>query len=338
MNPFPKSTPKQAIKAVHPVAVDREGGKTVRQGKTLVLTLLLMALLCGFSGQAMVVSPSGEFTGPITTEDGGRSMLVEEITATWCPSCAEIDPELLQVADSHGSRIALVALHPSDGEDAFQPAASQHRIDRLETVQAGVSTSTPTFVVEAGAARRGYDAWADVQRDILNEELARQNTSGLDITVERTTQGYRASVASTTLTTLEGTQLTMLVVEHGKSMPDGFVNPGLDHRDRVVVGLAECSLDNHSITTNLGLLGASVTDECTTSFSVEFADLDSWSVILIHESTQETLDNGGQTTSYGVVELAYRERADPEPTSGAIGPALLVGCMVLAVASIVRKK
>ena len=41
---------------------------------------------------------------------------------------------------------------------------------------------------------------------------------------------------------------------------------------------------------------------------------------------------------YGVVELAYRERADPEPTSGAIGPALLVGCMVLAVASIVRKK
>lgn len=320
------------------MAVDREGGKTVRQDKTLVLTLLLTGLLCAFNGQAMVVSPSGEFTGPITTEDGGRSMLVEEITATWCPSCAEIDPELLQVADSHGSRIALVALHPSDGEDAFQPAASQHRIDRLETVQAGVSTSTPTFVVEAGAARRGYDAWADVQRDILNEELARQNTSGLDITVERTTAGYRASVASTTLTALEGTQLTMLVVEHGKSMPDGFVNPGLDHRDRVVVGLAECSLDNHSITTNLGLLGASVTDECTTSFSVEFEEIDSWSVILIHESTQETLDSGGQTTSYGVVELAYRERADPEPTSGAIGPALLVACMVLAVTSIVRKK
>ncbi|MGB0950922.1 MAG: TlpA family protein disulfide reductase [Poseidonia sp.] len=310
----------------------------MRQGKTLVLTFLMTALLAGFSGQAMVVSPSNEFTGPISTEGGGRSMLVEEITATWCPSCAEIDPELLQVADSHGSRIALVALHPSDGEDAFQPAASQHRIDRLETVQAGVSTSTPTFVVEAGAARRGYDAWADVQRDILNEELARQTTSGLDITVERTAQGYRASVASAALTTLEGTQLTMLVVEHGKPMPDGFVNPGLDHRDRVVVGLAECSLDNHTITTSLGLLGTNVADDCTTSFSVEFDELASWSVLLIHESTQETLDNGGRSTSYGVVELAYRERADPEPTSGAIGPALLVGCVVLAVASIVRKK
>jgi len=310
----------------------------MRQGKTLVLPLLLTALLCGLSGQAMVVNPSSEFDGPISTEGGGRSMLVEEITATWCPSCAEIDPELLQVADSHGSRIALVALHPSDGEDAFQPAASQHRIDRLETIQSGVSTSTPTFVVEAGAARRGYDAWADVQRDILNEELARQNTSGLDITVERTMNGYRASVASATLHSLEGTQLTMLVVEHGKPMPEGFVNPGLDHRDRVVVGLAECSLDNHTITASLGLRKANVTDDCSTSFSIEFEDLDRWSVLLIHESTQKTLDNGGRRTSYGVVELAYRERADPEPSSGNMGPVLMAGCVVLAIASIVRKK
>lgn len=312
--------------------------KTVRQSKTLALTLLLTGLLCGFSVQAMVVNASDEFTGPISTEGGGRTLLVEEITATWCPSCAEIDPELLQVADSHGSRIALVALHPSDGEDAFQPAASQHRIDRLESVQSGVSSSTPTFVVEAGAARRGYDAWADVQRDILNEELARQTTSKLDITVERTTAGYRASVAAATLSPLMGTQLTMMVVEHGKPMPTGYVNPGLDHRDRVVVGLAECNLDNHTITANHGLQNATVGEDCSTSFSVEFDDLNSWSVLLIHESTQETLNNGGQSTSYGVVELAYRERADLEPSSDAIGPALMVGCVVLAVASIVRKK
>lgn len=308
------------------------------QRKTLMFTLALVTMLCGFSSQAMVISPTDELTGSMTTEGGGRTLLVEEITATWCPSCAEIDPELLQVADSHGSRIALVALHPSDGEDAFQPAASQHRIDRLETVQAGVSSSTPTFVVEAGPARRGYDAWADVQRDILNEELTRQNTSNLDITVEQTDEGYRASVASTILNAVDGTQLTMMVVQHGKPMPDGVVNPGFDHRDRVVVGLAECSLDNHTITANLGLLNTSVEDDCSASFSVVFEKVDSWSVILIHESTQETLENGGPTTSYGVVELAYRERADTEPAAGMIGPVLMVGCAVLALASIVRKK
>ena len=77
-------------------------------------------------------------------------MLVEEITATWCPSCAEIDPELVRVADSHGSRIALLALHPSDGEDAFQPPAAQHRIDRINAFREEAIRSTPTFVVEGG--------------------------------------------------------------------------------------------------------------------------------------------------------------------------------------------
>ena len=123
------------------------------------------------------------------------------------------------------ARIALVALHPSDGEDAFQPPASQHRIDRLESVQTGVKNSTPTFVVEAGPARRGYDAWSDVQRDILTEEMSRQNVSNLGLSVEKTENGFRASVLSTGLVQNDGTQLTMMVLEHGKPMPDGFINP-----------------------------------------------------------------------------------------------------------------
>ena len=37
-----------------------------------------------------------------------RTVLVEERTAIWCPSCAEIDPELAIVAKSHGTRTAIV--------------------------------------------------------------------------------------------------------------------------------------------------------------------------------------------------------------------------------------
>lgn len=310
----------------------------MRRRQSSLVAALLVALLSGMSGQALVVSPPADFSQPLTVQDGGRTLLVEEITATWCPSCAEIDPELLRVADSHGSRIALVALHPSDGEDAFQPPASQHRIDRLESVQTGVKNSTPTFVVEAGPARRGYDAWSDVQRDILTEEMSRQNVSNLGLSVEKTENGFRASVLSTGLVQNDGTQLTMMVLEHGKPMPDGFINPGLDHRDRVLVGLAECDVGNASITTNLGLLEASAGEDCSSSFSIEFEELASWSVVLIHESTQASLDNGGQAETLGVVELAYRERAQDEPTSGHIGTVLLVACFTLAVASIVRKK
>lgn len=302
------------------------------------IAVLLVGILCSFSGQGLLVNQGETFEDAVATSGGGRSLLVEEITATWCPTCAEIDPELVQVADSHGSRIAMVALHPTDGEDAFQPVASQHRIDRIDSVQAGASTSTPTFVVEAGPARRGYDAWSEVQRDILNEELSRQAVSELDVMVEKTESGYRASVVHTNLIQATGTQLTLMVLEHAKSMPPGFINPGGDHRDRVLVGVAECSLDNHTITTQLGLLSTSVESSCLDSFAVEFDNLRSWSVILIHESTQEELDAGGRSTSYGAVEMAYRDRAESQPSSGWWGPVILIGCVALGLASIVRKE
>ena len=302
------------------------------------VAVLLVGLLCSFSGQGLVVNQEETFEEAVSTSGGGRSLLVEEITATWCPTCAEIDPELVQVADSHGSRIAMVALHPTDGEDAFQPEASRHRIDRIDSVQAGASTSTPTFVVEAGPARRGYDAWSEVQRDILNEELSRQAVSQLDVMVERTEDGYRASVAQTDVIQATGTQLTLMVLEHGKPMPPGFVNTGADHRDRVLVGVAECSLENDTITTEIGVLSATVGPSCLDSFAVEFEELRSWSVILIHESTQEELDAGGRSTSYGAVEMAYRDRAETQNDSGWWGPIILIGCVGLGLASIVRKK
>ena len=300
-----------------------------------VAAALMVATL---SVQATVVNLSTSFEQPVATEGGGRTLLVEEITATHCVSCAEIDPELLQVADSHGSRIALVALHPSDGFDAFQPAAAQHRIERLNLSNPNVAQSTPTFVVEAGEPRRGYDAWTDVQRDILNAELARQDASELDVEVVKTDNGYRASVNHADLVSNNETQLTLMVIEHGKSMPENAVNPGGEHRDRVVVGLAECALDNNTITASVGLLSATVESTCETSFSIEFENLSSWSVLLVHEATTAALASGEDPSSHGAVELAFRDRAETEEAGANVGTLLLVVCGVLAMASIVRKK
>ena len=155
-----------------------------------------------------------------------------------------------------------------------------------------VAQSTPTFVVESGEPRRGYDAWAEVQRDILDAELARQDVSELDVEVVKTDNGYRASVAHANLLAMEGTQLTLMVLEHGKTMPTGVVNPGGDHRDRVLVGLAECSVDHRNITANIGLLSATVETTCESSFSIEFEAITSWSVLLVHETTNEVLSDG----------------------------------------------
>lgn len=311
-----------------------------RANGRVALTVLSLLILVFVPVQGKVVSLETDFASPVSTGIGGRTMLVEEITATWCPSCAEIDPELLMVADSHGSRIGLIALHPTGlaEKDAFEPPASQHRIDRLRLSQPSLGNSTPTFLVEGGEPRVGYDAWAEVQRDILNTELARQQVTELAFEVERTDTGYRASVTHANLLRSNGTQLTFLVLEHGKEMPSGAINPGEDIRDRVLIGVAECRVESANITTTIGLLNASVASGCTDSFSVEFEALASWSVLLIHEPTADTIEQGQRVSTFGAVELAHRDRASEQDSGSFAGTVLVAASVLLGMASLARKK
>jgi len=267
--------------------------------------------------QAQVVDPSNTLLTPMETESMGRSLLVEEVTTTWCPSCAQIDPYLRGVADSHGSRIAMVAYHPSDGEDAFQPPAAQHRINRLGLLH-GDAIPSPTFFVEGKNPRSGTEAWNDVQRDILDLELTRQDTTLLQFEVLRTADGITARVLSfgNMSVELENTQLTFLVLEHQKTVPDGFVNPGEPTRDRVLVATAECDMNTSTITTQLGLASANVNQGCMIDFEIMFNDMTEFSILLIHESTENAILNSEASLgTYGAVEFAYRSRDIPESWS-----------------------
>lgn len=272
---------------------------------------------CSALVQAQVIDPSNTLLTPVATESMGRSLLVEEVTTTWCPTCAQIDPYLRGVADSHGSRIAMVAYHPSDGEDAFQPPAAQHRIDRLGLLHGGAIPS-PTFFVEGKNPRSGTEAWNDVQRDILDLELTRQETSLLQFEVFRTSEGITARVLSFTNMSVElnNTQLTFLVLEHQKTVPDGFVNPGEETRDRVVVATAECDFNTSTIPTQLGLIDVGVNQGCDIDFEISFEDMDEFSIVLLHESTVDAIVNSEASLgTYGAVEFAYRSRDIPDSWS-----------------------
>ena len=71
------------------------------QKAILLCSILLFVPLA----HAVQIEPD-QWQGSIVVE-GGHTILVEEYTATWCPSCAEIDPDLGVVAEEHGSRIAM---------------------------------------------------------------------------------------------------------------------------------------------------------------------------------------------------------------------------------------
>ena len=83
-------------------------GRTMGATRTAVI-LCCILLMMPFAN-ARSIEPS-EWDGWAVVE-GGYSILVEEYTATWCPRCADIDPDLSMVAEEHGKRIAMVSYHP----------------------------------------------------------------------------------------------------------------------------------------------------------------------------------------------------------------------------------
>ena len=77
----------------------------------IILVCLLLQSTAGIT-QAEFKNYRDDWNEDITVT-GGRTILVEELSTTWCTNCAEIDPYLQQVADAHGSRITIVTYHLS---------------------------------------------------------------------------------------------------------------------------------------------------------------------------------------------------------------------------------
>ena len=269
--------------------------------------------------------------------NGGRSILIEEYTATWCPSCAEIDPYLMEFAYAHGPRVAMVAYHPSDDVDAFQPLAAQNRIDRLLITHPEIG-STPTFIVEAGPLRIGPDSWPDVNSDIFNEEVKRQSYTQLRLEIQQSNDTWTATARVIDNDSIDEGQLTIMVVQHEKIVPEGFDNPGGLTRDRVLTAIAECDINSSTITSEVNLLSAETTS-CIDDFSVTFSPENKvFSVLLIHEPTKSQLENGSSGT-FGVVE--YKSKNSPVTQSNVDNSLLIFAFVLIGSALIVnirRKK
>jgi len=103
----------------------------------------------------------------------------------------------------------------------------------------------------------------------------------------------------------ESGQLTIMILQHDKAVPEDADNPGEDTRDRVLIGMKIITSSNN-----------------TSSYG-DLSLPDSWSIVLIHEPTE-----GGEP--YGVVEISNRvikEIAD-ENILFIIGTCILLGALI----------
>ena len=254
-----------------------------------------------------------------------RSILVEERTAVWCPSCAEIDPELAEVAQGHGSRVALIGLHPDDGDDPFGNPASESRMERQNAMDDSL-VSTPTFLVDGVKTAEGYEAWQDVQRAILRKENKRQSPPVNEMEIVSIDDGRRLS-----LQTPEEGQITIMLLEHEKLVPEQAINPGTGSRDRVLIDLVNL-MPNGTIENTSAIMNVQVEEN---NISLTFIPPKSFSLVVIAEPTIIEMEQGEDRTPLGVVEIARKSVIDLNENS--ILHWLVVGGLLLGTLIIYRR-
>ena len=284
----------------------------------------MVLLIFTTSSTAMTYQLSENFDEPVIFSFK-RSILVEERTAVWCPSCAEIDPELAEVAQGHGSRVALIGLHPDDGDDPFGNPASESRMDRQNTMDDSL-VSTPTFLVDGVKTAEGYEAWQDVQRAILRQENMRQSPPVNEMEIVSIDDVIRLS-----LQTPDDGQITIMLLEHEKLVPEQAINPGASSRDRVLIDLVNL-MPNGTIENTSAIMNVQVEEN---NISLTFIPPKSFSLVVIAEPTIIEMEQGEDRTPLGVVEIARKSIIDLNENS--ILHWLMVGGLLLGTLIIYRR-
>ena len=100
---------------------------------------------------------------------GGHAILLEHYTATWCDTCATVDPWITEFSNSHSSRMVRVALHPDDHDPFGSPLTTK----RLALKQADHSLSLPTFWFDGQGEMEGTVSQTLLENQLRSAESER---------------------------------------------------------------------------------------------------------------------------------------------------------------------
>lgn len=207
----------------------------------LLLALLLLPGLAPLARGEIVAA--GSLDGSRVETSGGSTILLEQSTATWCEVCEEVDPIVEAWQPDAGDRVARVALHPEDRVDVLGTPIATHR--ELRTTNPG-ELAYPSFYVEGRFGWEGLTTYRDLEVELQRAEGARPTSSALTLatTFGATSVAIEVAIELTAETPLNGTQLTLFLVEdHVPLTPVEAIN-GIRHPNDVARALLEVSLDD----------------------------------------------------------------------------------------------
>jgi len=132
-----------------------------------LITLILLPLVSADTGS------------PDESRDavGGHAILLEHYTATWCDSCATVDPWISEFSDSHSSRMVRIALHPDDHDPFGSPLTTK----RVALKQTDHSLSLPTFWFDGQGELEGVVSESLLENQLRSAESNRAHWIGMQV-------------------------------------------------------------------------------------------------------------------------------------------------------------
>ena len=197
------------------------------------LMAVLIATLVGLPSLASTESESR-----FHSNGSGATVLIEEHTATYCQTCAQIDPMVLDFLRDNGNRAIRVALHPP-ADDLLGTEISTHRLSLSED---NLSV-TPTFVMDGDIVSRGYVDRTDLQLNLRSAELDKRGILSLE--AEVLISGNAIQVTYPSLDLEQNQTLTIFIVERVVVHDHGISPNGLDQNHDVARAMISIDDENN---------------------------------------------------------------------------------------------
>jgi|GEM_PF-2884141 len=210
----------------------------MRIKKTLISVLIILTFILNGT-----IINSESFTDDLVEgieTNGGSTIILEEYTATWCQTCAEIDPDVKELVSMHDERVALIALHPADGVDDLGNYASSKRINYL--FNNSLMIQSPTFLLDGDIVMKGANEINMLNSKIMQTQSKKSNFTKINFSVKKVNNSIEFEMELDSK--LSGI-VNIMIIEN-KLVSENYVGE-LNRFDNVLVEMISIDLDNYNL-------------------------------------------------------------------------------------------
>ena len=253
---------------------------------SLVLVFLVLTLSFSVQGQENNVHQIR----------GGGSVVMEMSTAVWCDICAEHEEWIPDMVDSNGDRIIRVNLH-SAINDPLGNEASNYRKGWLGQSDAD---STPSYSFDGVRESTPSSSSGELQRSLLDAEADRIQHEVLEVSISFGSSIVSVEAVVNEPLQINSTSMTLMLLENEASISPEDATNGKLSSNYVLKNII--SVNENELIVYPQDWGAATIDSNTSIFSnFTFSwpnglDYNSTTIVVIHEKSVTTPENGSRTT------------------------------------------